>query len=785
VAHSPSAERIRSQPVPPDKFGDRERLGATLPTPLTSFVGREREVATVVELVRRPEARLVTLTGPGGVGKSRLALRVADEVEPGFADGVAFVALAPVADPALVVPTVAGALGVRELGSRRPLLDRLAAFLRRRDLLLLLDNLEHVVEAAPALAWLLGSCTRLCILATSRAALHVSGEHDFDVPPLACPDHEPLAQAADLGDFEAVRLFVARARTAHAAFCLSDQNAAAVAAICRRLDGLPLAIELAAARVKALPPEAMLARLGSRLAMLTGGPRDQPARLRTMRDAVAWSYDLLPPEEQALFRRLTVFAGGFTLAAAEAVGDEGTIPGLSVVDRIVSLVEKSLVRVVGEPLGEPRYGMLEVVREYGLEQLADSGEVDGARAAYAAYVLALAEANACGTGGPWRLDRLLRLEAELTNLRAALGWFRERGDGEGLLRLVAALGGFWYLAGPYAEARAWMDAALAAPGGWSPARREALVGASSIATRQGDAASATALAEAALAGARTAGDRTGIARAFQTLSYAANLAGDSARALALAEENLAAHRAIGDDWLPLALNRLGIECCLAGDLARAEAVLGEALAVARERDNFLVVLAAPFNLGLVALARGDWRLAAERCREVLAFGVPVGEVLGLVADLAAAGGRAEQAARLLGGADAVREIDGWVLQPFVRTLYERAEAVARRALGEERFATAWEAGRRLSPPQIVAEALDAATALAADPDPKRATGVGLTPRETEVLRLLVAGRSDPEIAAALCIGRRTAAWHVSNILGKLGVRTRTEAVAHALRAGLA
>jgi predicted ATPase len=402
-----------------------------LPPSLTSFVGRAREVRALRTLVRQGTTRLVTLTGAGGTGKTRLALRVAADLLPAFADGACFVALAAVADPDGLLPAVAQALGVPG-APRRSLRARLLEALHGRELLLLLDNVEHLLAGAPAVAELLVACPGLTVLATGRAALRLSGEREFPVPPLAFPDPRRPPGAADLARFDAARLFVERARAVRPGFRVTAADAAAVAAICARLDGLPLALELAAARVKLLPPRALLGRLGAgpagaTLRLLTGGVRDAPARQRTLRATIAWSHDLLTPEERVLFRRLAVFAGGFTLEAAGAVcaGPGRAGPGGDLVEGLASLAEENLLSAGQEVAGEARFGMLETVREYALEQLAAAGEAAAVRAAHAGYYLALVEASGPVLIGTERTRR--RLEAERDNFQAALRWSVQRG----------------------------------------------------------------------------------------------------------------------------------------------------------------------------------------------------------------------------------------------------------------------------------------------------------------------------------------------------------------------
>ncbi len=593
----PSARAHRPQldPVPVRAADQRSCRSASLPAPLTSFVGRAREIAAVADLLHREDVRLVALTGPGGVGKTRLAQRVAAELADNFADGAAWVDLAPLADPNLVAPTVAQALGVREAGDRS-LYERLADALRDRALLLVLDNFERVVDAAPLVARLLAGCPRLKVLATSRVHLRVSGERLVPVGPLALPEPARPAPLPELAATEAVALFVERAQAARPDFALTTGNAAAVAEICRQLDGRPLAIELAAARVAVLPPAALLARLERRLPLLTGGPRDSPARLRSMRDAIGWSHDLLSQDEQALFRRLAVFVGGFTLEAAEAVAAD---EGIDVLEGVSSLVAKSLVRDEEGSGGEPRYLMLETVREFGLERLAERGEEPAIRAAHAAFFLALAEAAEPRLMGPDEATWLDRLATELPNTRAALAWTLEHEAAETALRLATNLFWFWYSRGDRREGERWLGAALARGSGGTTARADALIAAALVATVL-DCAAAVELAEEGLAVSRACGYAAGSARALLCLGIAAEWAGDFDRAVGLEEEALALLRDLDDPFrTALVLVNLADANLWRGDLAPAQAHAAEGLALARSTGNEYAVALA---LGPVAVA---------------------------------------------------------------------------------------------------------------------------------------------------------------------------------------
>ncbi|MCA9878141.1 MAG: tetratricopeptide repeat protein [Thermomicrobiales bacterium] len=698
-----------------------ETRASSLPVAPTRLVGRRRELAELRQVVAGGEVRLVTLTGPGGVGKTRLALELARVLEPLFADGITFVSLASVQDPMLVMPEIAEALGVQE-GGGRSLAERAVQFCRDRQPLLVLDNFEHVIEAATDLASLLAACPTLTVLTTSREALRLSGEHEYPVAPLTAPLTGEERDLASLASNEAVALFAQRARAASPDFTLTPLNAAAVASICRRLDGLPLAIELAAARVKVLPAEALLARIEKRLPLLTGGPRDQPLRLRAMRDAIAWSYDLLDAEEQTLFRRLAIFTGGFTLEAADWVArwHEATREhaGARVVatlpfELVASLIDKSLLLRLDSGEGEPRFGMLATIREFGLERLSACTEAETTRTAHAAYYLALAERAEPELIGPDQGVWLARMETEHDNVRLALEWLRDHGGSEDYLRLSGALSGFWEIRGHLSEGQRWLAEALTGRDEVSASvTARALRGAGVIAREQGDYAAAAALGEDALALFRELGDTLGIALTARLLGDTASDVGDYARAAAMLEEGLALFRALGDaSSTSNMLNDLGVVARRRREFDLAARLFEESLALARAAGYELGVARTLSNLGHVAADQHDDARAIALYLESLELQAEVGDLRGIawslerITALPLACEWPEQAAQLLGAADAARDAAGLPLPPAGRDWYDRTVDELQIRLGETAFQAAWTTGRALPLAQAIAAGL--------------------------------------------------------------------------------
>ena len=755
----------------PSDFPPLRAIGmcpTNLPAQLTSFIGREEEIASACSLLRRADVRLVTLSGPGGTGKTRLGLQVAAQLLNEFEDGAFFVSLAAISTIGLVAFTIAEALGVKEVAGQ-PILKTLEDYLRPRQILLVLDNFEQVITAAPVVTELLTAAPQLKVLVTSREVLLIYGEHEFPVLPFALPDLDRLSPQSDvfvsvLSEYAAVKLFVERAQAAQPDFCLVGENARTVAEICARLDGLPLAIELAAACSRTFSPQAILARLTgavgpSSLRMLTGSLRDLPTRQRTLRGAIDWSYNLLDMGEKKLFTRLAVFVGGCTTEAVEVVCNIGGDLSMDVLDGLTSLVNKSMLQPATGIEGEPRFTMLETIREYALERLEASGETRLLRQYHAGYYLTLAgRAEPELRAGPQQVAWLDRLEQEHGNLRAALTWSLERGEGEIALLLSSALWRFWYWHSHLSEGSHWLDLALAVTRSdkqMATVRVRVLNGAGNLASARGDYEHARALLEEGLALGRELGmaskadlapllntlgtvtvnqgdyqqakifykeclalqrereDQVGIAHVLNNLGVVVSNQGDYQQAQAFLEESLARFQELGIKWgIAYALGNLGRAALCLGDFSRATTQIEESLALCQElgdRDGVAECLA---RLGGVAAAQSDAERAAALYREGLSLYQQVGDKPGVaeclkeLAKVMEMLGQPVRAARLFGAAEALREAIKGFLLPDERAGYERSIAEVRARLDEATFAAAWAEGRAMTLEQAVIFALD-------------------------------------------------------------------------------
>ena len=851
-----------------------------LPRTVTSFIGRTAEIETIAQLLEAGEARLITLVGPGGVGKTRIALEVANRLARESGEEAVFIDLSPVRDASLVLPAIANRLGIPDSGGQ-DVLEVLAVALRGRETVMVLDNLEQVVDAAIDIAALLETSPTLKILATSRNVLRIAAEQVVPVEPLALPDGEMDPALSTLADVDSVALFVARARAADSAFALTEANAGAVVSLVNRLEGLPLAIELAAARIRMFALDDMLDRLGRQLPLLTGGPRDAPERQQTMRNTIAWSHELLSPAEQVMFRRLAIFDGGFTLeAAGSVIGAAGEITEHELLDGVNSLVDNSLVKRRKMPDGSHRYLMLQTVREFGIERLEMSGEEQAVRDAAHEHWFAMLAGNAEFLfSRADQVEWLNRLETEYVSLRGHIAWLIEQDRIEDALDISGKLWFFRWIRGYYAEARQQYETLLAHPAAQARTleRGRTLIGLGIISSHQGDIEmsldvfreaielfreldeqrylslawmgygvswmfigqidQAEEATRSSLEIARAAGDDAQIQGNLNNLSNIAASRGEWERARELLEEALAIGEVIGDTWgvalesmnlgslllregeldraegLFRAAARLiadlgdkrdmpGLYWLLAevarqrGDLGAAAGALEQSLGIARDIGDSQMIASALSGLAQLAHSAGDWDTALVLTRQSIRAFDQYGDMIGaagcldVLADIALATGAVARAAWCIGANEGVLARHGVSRMEMFPGEYQARVDSAIEALGEEEYRVHWERGRAMEPAEILAEA------LAWEPRQLRATPaegsdgsddddtVVLSPGEIRILRLVVDGMTDAEIAADLQMSRQALASHTSELFSKLNVGDRVEAATVAVRMGM-
>jgi predicted ATPase/DNA-binding CsgD family transcriptional regulator len=830
--HTPSTKKLRlvqdgheSQraPMPPGTPDGEPSVGTSskgnLPLELTSFVGREREIAEVERLLA--DHRLLVLHGPGGCGKTRLALKVASDVLEDFEDGACWVELASLSDSGLVAQGVARALGVGEVPNQ-PLIELLEESLRSKATLLVLDNCEHLVESCAALAdTLLRSCPNLRVLATSRETLGIVGERAWLVPSLDLPDPKQRLQVEEIRRYEAIRLFAERAEAVASPFELTESNAPAVARLCRTLDGMPLAIELAAARVRVLSVEQISSRLEDSFTLLTAGSRTALPRQRTLKATIDWSHDQLSLKEKVLFRRLAVFAGGFTLEAVEEVCSGEGIASEEVLDLLSDLVDKSLVMVT-ERSEETRYRLLETVRQYAIERQAQSSEDEALHRIHAEYYLSLAEGAETELKGARQAEWLDRLEGEHENLRAAIQWALEGEETEMALRMTASAAHMWYPRGYLNEGRRRLEAALSRAAGARAARAKALTEAGWFALEQSDFEEARRLLEESLLLYRELGDEYGVAHALECLGVAKTRLRDYGQALQLLEESLALYRALDHKWgIAISLNNLGIVAQKQGEYEKATTYYLESLALMRVVGDSLSIGSVLDGLGQLFMIKGqlersatlleesqellrklgdkltlsttlrdlaetislqgDDARAADVYRESLTLAMEVGSkatVAGCLeglANVALTDGQPARAARVWGAAATVRDAIGLRSSPGEHPDHENQLATARSQLDEGAWEAAWSEGRAMTPEEAVEYASEPQPIHQKPPSSKPSYPAGLSARETEVLRLVAEGLTNPRIAQDLFISPRTVERHMNSIYHKTGVSSRVAA----------